>query len=1174
MRHLNTNPLIRKLFLMLLALLGLFLMVFSIDTLRTSAAPNGNTASTPLAECTSPWDAGIAYSQGNTVSYEGFNWTASAWMAAGTVPSTAPPVNSWDPFWVQGEACTPPEAELCFAAWSESKATTLNYAPGSSVSHNMVNYISERWVAAEPSAAAGSGWIVQNSGFECKLPEPPPPGSNPGAHIYYFPEWGVYGRNYQVAHVAPLVEAGYVDTIQYAFIDVEENGSCAIDDENVALDWAGGIPPYDQKGTLAQMKALRDDHVGELKIILSLGGWTLSDYFSPIAADPAKRATLVSSCIAMMQQYDFDGLDIDWEFPGGGGRFDNVNAPDHENVDGPNLALLLQELRAGLTAAGTDSAGDPYLLTIAVNAGQDKIERLPLADIHPSLDYIQLMTYDLNGGWSNMPAHNAPLYANPNDPRVINDEDYVKNYNSAYAVQAFVDGGVPTSKLVLGLAFYGRSWVNADASQGFDPVNQPGLFGFADNGSLSEESGFWCQCEPDYTLVTEPMWNDDGGGLLSDNANDTPGASADGLGGGSWDEAVYDYDDVQNVLLNNGWTRYWDEYSMSPYAYNPDIYGGSFVSYDDVQSIAIKTKFAADHCLGGIMVWEFTGNNENVDLYGAIQDGMAQSAFELGSTAADCPTTIDQSDSDAPNATPMPTAVPEPTAVPDPDAGDGGVHIYYFPEWGVYGRNYQVGDIKPLIDAGYVNTIQYSFIDVLEDGTCQIDDEFAALEWTTGTNGYTQTGTLAQMAALRDDYLGDVKIVLSLGGWTLSDHFSMIAADSAKLQTMAQSCVSLMEQYRFDGLDIDWEFPGGGGRFDNINAPNHETVDGPNFAIMLETLRGALDAAGTGPDGEPYLLTAAVNAGEDKINRLPLEDIHPHLDYLSLMTYDLNGAWQDMPAHNAPLYANDNDPRVVSNEEFSQNYNVDFAIDEFLRRGVPPSKLVMGLAFYGRAWVNVDGNTGYDPTNMPGLFGMGSNGTLDEESGYWCECEPDYSLMPEPMWNDDGGGLLSDNANQTPGASADGLGSGSWDEAVFDYDDVQNVLLNNGWTRYWDAEAMVPFAYNPDYAGGSWVSYDDVESIAIKTQYASDRCLGGIMVWEFTGNSENTDLYDAIQDGMGMSEVGFNSTSADCDNVMTQIVPLSVGMATETVNGSVSLLALVTVMITMATMSAAVIRNR
>lgn len=112
-----------------------------------------------------------------------------------------------------------------------------------------------------------------------------------------------------------------------------------------------------------------------------------------------------------MNKYQFDGIDIDWEYPVSGGQPGNRYRPE----DGENYIKLVKELRSQLNSLEKET-GFKYLLTIASPAGYDKITNFKLSEMEPYIDWFNVMTYDYHGSWEpGMTNHQAPLYANPND---------------------------------------------------------------------------------------------------------------------------------------------------------------------------------------------------------------------------------------------------------------------------------------------------------------------------------------------------------------------------------------------------------------------------------------------------------------------------------------------------------------------------------------------------------------------------------------------------------------------------------------------------------------------------------------------------------------------------------------------------------------------------------------
>lgn len=559
---------------------------------------------------------------GGTVTWTNTGASAvSGWNVAWTWLGGERTVSAWSATFSQNGAVT----SFANLDWNST------VQPGASA---QFGFGTDRAVTAMPVDFTVNGWPCEGSTAPSPTPTaiptlPPDLADDGKIRIYYFAEWGVYARDFGVADIAP--HADDITHIQYAFINLDQNGNCTLFD-SWAADQKPGKAPYTQAGNLRQLAALRDDHP-HLRIVMSIGGWTLSDHFSDVAADATKLATMASSCVALMRDYDFDGLDVDWEFPGVQGEGSNSVSQD----DDENFVIMLSALRSALDTVGA-ADGRHYSLSVAISAGEDKIVHLRSAEMAAYVDFMSVMSYDLNGAWQTMPAHNAPLYRNPDDPRPATTT--AGTYDVNHAVDLLlnggttkdgrpVQGGVPPGQIAVGVPFYGRAWVRVPATQAV--AGLPGLFTTADNGTLSMTGT--CSCEADYANVPPPI------------------KGAGGLGGGSWEEASYDYDDVANILLRNGWTRYWDATSQVPFAYNPSYAGGSWVSYDDGSSLCRKGAYVRNRQLAGIMAWELSGNEENDDLWVGLENGLDGTACPAEGGPTFTPTAVR-------TATPLP---PSPT---------------------------------------------------------------------------------------------------------------------------------------------------------------------------------------------------------------------------------------------------------------------------------------------------------------------------------------------------------------------------------------------------------------------------------------------------------------------------------------------------------------------------------
>ncbi|KAI1798302.1 glycoside hydrolase superfamily [Ganoderma leucocontextum] len=268
-------------------------------------------------------------------------------------------------------------------------------------------------------------------------------------------------------------------------------------------------------------------------------------------------------------------------------------------------------------------------------------------------------------------------------------------------------------------------------------------------------------------------------------------------------------------------------------------------------------------------------------------------------------------------------------------AASGKVNAAYFTNWAIYsGFNFQPTEINP----APLTHILYSFADISpDDGTIKLTDSWADEEkhypgdsWSDpGNNLY---GCLKQMYLLKLAHR-NLKVLLSVGGWTYSQsgHFNFIT-DAGKRSTFVSTAVQLVEDYGFDGIDIDFEFPS-------------TDALGSGFASLVSELRTAFDNLQTKKgDSTPYLITAATSAGQPNYEHMKFPQMNEALTFWNLMAYDYAGSWLTFADNQANLYGGSR-----------TNVSTDKAIKDYISRGASASKINLGLPLYGRAFENTDG---------------------------------------------------------------------------------------------------------------------------------------------------------------------------------------------------------------------------
>lgn len=393
--------------------------------------------------------------------------------------------------------------------------------------------------------------------------------------------------------------------------------------------------------------------------------------------------------------------------------------------------------------------------------------------------------------------------------------------------------------------------------------------------------------------------------------------------------------------------------------------------------------------------------------------------------------------------------------------------VAYFCEWGIYDAhgNYYV----PNIPFGKVTHINYAFVGLNpQTQAVEVYDSKATREFITpgDPSNAAFKGNLGMFRKMKATY-PNVRVLLSVGGWTKSHGFHAAALTAESRKEAAKNLVAFMAANGLDGLDIDWEFPGVNRAPDPADPYDKGAPGGPedkkNYTLFLKELRKTLDAQGK-LDGKRYELTAAVGVSWKVIDLTEPGKYAEYLDAVNLMTYDMHGAFESTIGHQAPLHAS---PADTQEARVKERYNIDWVVSRFLELGVPAGKIVVGIPFYSRGWDNVSGGVDIDGDGRPdGMFGTGGAGL----AGIW------------------GGG------GQSP------------------YYAIKPLETAQGWEKYRDPANEAVWLYNRD--ARELYTYDDAKTVAVKTDYILARNLGGAMYWEIDGDDwkNGYDLANIIAD--------------------------------------------------------------
>ncbi|KAJ4477165.1 glycosyl hydrolases family 18-domain-containing protein [Lentinula aciculospora] len=276
--------------------------------------------------------------------------------------------------------------------------------------------------------------------------------------------------------------------------------------------------------------------------------------------------------------------------------------------------------------------------------------------------------------------------------------------------------------------------------------------------------------------------------------------------------------------------------------------------------------------------------------------------------------------------------------------------VAYFTNWGIYAANFQPTDIIP----STLTHILYAFADVSPDtGAISLTDLYADEQKHFPTDSWDETGNNLY-GCLKQMYLlklanRSLKVLLSIGGWTYSQdgHFDFVTDATLRANFVTQA-VSYIENFGFDGIDLDYEYPA-------------NTAQGQGFSDLITELRTAFDnlAAQKG-DSTLYQLTAAVSANASNYQWLNIPQVDTALTYWNLMSYDYAGSWLSWSDNQANLY-----------DGQRTGINTDMAVKGYIAAGATADKINIGIPIYGRAFEETSGLG--EPFNGigPGTFEAG-----------------------------------------------------------------------------------------------------------------------------------------------------------------------------------------------------------
>jgi len=839
--------------------------------------------------------------------------------------------------------------------------------------------------------------------------------------------------------------------LMYAFAGLEESNNTI----------KSLIPEYDVvAGGYKSIVSLKGKNP-DLKVIIAVGGWNEGGKkYSNMVTTDTSRKMFVDSVVKFLEENHFDGLDINWEYPGASDR--GGRATDKEN-----FAKLVMELKEAFKPHG-------WSLSAAVSPARFRIdEGYDVKSLSTYLDFINVITYDLRGPWDGKADHNAPIAE-----RLVDTYAY-KNLNVKDGMAYWVELGADQNKLIMGIPFYGRSYTLENATN-----HEPGarIRHAGKEGPYTKEQGFLAYYEV-CGLIREGGWEqrtDENGGpyiVKGDQwiSYDSPQyidqkmilLRHQGYGGAMvW---AVDLDDQLGVcaerwpLLSAVRKGLGDREDMPPppqpqpqpspepepssvsspaesgeeTAPEPNTTRETTTTMQSTLSDATRETECTPNqkkadpqdcsyflvCDNGVFIRFHCGAGLAFDEKNGICDHAHNVDCKTGSPPETVPSISEPSPPPSGGVPSPPPTVEKPNIIHPsvaletaPTTGKLSVKKYmvvcYFTNWAWYrsgNGKYTPDDI----DASLCTHVVYGFA-VLDSNRLVIKPHDT---WADFDNKFYQRVT--------DLKKKGVKVSIAIGGWndSLGSKYSRLVLDPNRRRAFNEHVVNFVLEHNFDGLDLDWEYP----VCWQVDCKKGSAEEKQAFADWVRELNEAFKP-------HDLLLSAAVSPNKKVIDLgYDIPVLNKYLDWIAVMTYDYHGHWDKKTGHVAPYSLHPEAP--------VDYFNMDYTIRYWLDNGATRDKLVLGMPLYGQSF------TVNDPSTGMGLNAPASKGT----AGQFTKAA----------------GFLA-------------------------YYEICRNIREKGWQVVKDPTGAIgPYAYK----GNQWASFDDVDMIRKKSQYIKDMGLAGGMVW-------------------------------------------------------------------------------
>nr|XP_027218101.1 probable chitinase 10 isoform X3 [Penaeus vannamei] len=878
-----------------------------------------------------------------------------------------------------------------------------------------------------------------------------PSGSGDYKVVCYFTNWAWY-RPGEGKYTPDDIDASLCTHIVYGFAVLNGN--------NLLIKPHDTWADFDNK-FYERVTALRAQGV---KVLVAIGGWNDSagNKYSRLVNDPAARAKFNEHVIQFIQQNNFDGLDLDWEYP----VCWQVNCNKGPASDKDAFSAWVRELKVAFEPHG-------LLLSAAVSPSNKVIDAgYDVPVLSQYLDWIAVMTYDYHGQWDKKTGHVAPMYAHSTDENLA--------FNTNFTIHYWIEKGAERKKLVLGMPMYGQSFTLASSQ---DNGLLQKSYGGGEAGRYTRARGFLAYYEICYKIRS-------GGWTVVRDSEGTMGPYA--YKGNQW----VGFDDVHTIRykseyikkmgLGGGmiWALDLDDFrnrcdcethpllrTINRVLRNipvPDpgcpLLGGAAPTMGIVQpgitvvreetttAVAVMTspppkpntvapgpsrqtecqtgesrghptncnifyvcvfgKFEEKRCHAGLH-WNGKDRCDWPDNAGCSGGSSSSGPSPPESTAAPTPTSTTTNPWwPRPTTTSKPTTTTIATHIETIIPDTGYKVVCYFTNWAWYRQS--AGKYRPEdIDPHLCTHIVYGF--AVLDGTRLLIKPHDT--WADYDNKFYE-----KVTALR---ARGIKVTIAIGGWNDSagDKYSRLVNNPEARRRFNEHVIEFIKTHNFDGLDLDWEYP----VCWQVNCKKGPASDKAAFAEWIKELHYAFKPHG-------LLLSAAVSPSNKVIDAgYDVPALNRYLDWIAVMTYDYHGHWDKKTGHVAPMYVHPDDENIYFNSNFTIHY--------WMEKGADRKKLIMGMPLYGQSF---------------SLASASDNGL--NQKAYGRGTAGEYTRA---------GGFLA-------------------------YYEICDRVLNRGFTVVKDPEGrMGPYAYN----GNQWFGYDDIAMIRYKSEWVKKMGLGGGMIW-------------------------------------------------------------------------------